>query len=143
MLQPKVYIKSLDTVLPVEIINFHEKTVEVYLNDNADYISNIISQIPEFFVTEQFDFDEVRFLKNTGYKDKNGNCICEYDIVKYHDDEKDEDLKGGIFVVVKEHGGISYYLEDNGICMISLRNSYQDITVIGNIYENKDLLGVR
>lgn len=127
MLQPKVYIKSLDLVLPVEIINFHEKTVEVYLNDNADYVP--------------FDFDEVRFLKNTGYKDKNGNCICEYDIVKYHDDEKDEDLKGGIFTVVKEHGGTSYYLEDNGFCMMSLRNSYQDITVIGNIYENKELVG--
>ena len=52
MLQPKVYIKSLDLVLSAEIINFHEKTVEVYLNDNADYV--------------QFDFDEVRFLKNTG-----------------------------------------------------------------------------
>lgn len=126
MLQPKVYIKNLDLVLPVEIINFHEKTVEVYLNDNADYVP--------------FDFDEVRFLKNTGYKDKNGNCICEGDIVKYHDDGKDEDLKGGIFAVVKEHGGTSYNLEDNGFYMDSLRNSYQDITVIGNIYENKELV---
>ena len=129
MLQPKVYIKNLDLVLPVEIINFHEKTVEVYLNDNADYVP--------------FDFDEVRFFKNTGYKDKNGNCICEYDIVKYPDDGKDEDLKGGIFVVVKEQGRTSYYLEDNGVYMANLLNLYKDITVIGNIYENKDLLGVR
>ena len=43
--------------------------------------------------------------------------------------------------MVKEHGGTSYYLEDNGFCMMSLRNSYQDITVIGNLYENKELLG--
>lgn len=127
MKQPKVYIKSLDKVLPVEIINFYEKTVEVYLNDNADYVP--------------FDFDEVRFFKNTGYNDKNGNSICEFDIVKYHDDGKDEDLQGGIFAVVKEPCGISYNLEDNGFCMDSLRNSYQDITVIGNIYENKELLG--
>lgn len=129
MLQPKVYIKHLDLVLPVEVINFHEKTVEVYFNDNADYVP--------------FDFNEVRFFKNTGYKDKNGNCICEYDIVKYHDDGKDEYLKDGIFVVVKEHGGTSYYLEDNGIYITSLRDLYKDITVIGNIYEDKDLLGVR
>lgn len=127
MLQPKIYIKSLNLVLPVEIINFHEKTVEVYLNDNADYVP--------------FNFDEVKFLKNTGYKDKNDNCICEYDIVKYHDDGKDEDLQGGIFAVVKEPCGIAYNLEDNGFCMTSLRNSYQDITVIGNIYENKEMLG--
>ena len=140
MLQPKVYIKSLDKVLTVEIINFHEKTVEVYSNDNADYILNIISQIPEFFVTEQFDFDEVRFLKNTGYKDKNGNCICEGDVVKYQDDGKDEDLKGGIFTVIKEHSGTSYYLDDNGFYITSLRDSYKDITVIGNIYENKELV---
>ena len=126
MLQPKVYIKSLDLVLPVEIINFHEKTVEVYLNDNADYV--------------QFDFDEVRFFKNTGYKDKNGNYICEYDIVKYHDDGEDEDLKGSIFIVVKEQCGTSYYLEYHGFNMANLINSYQDITVIGNIYENKELL---
>ena len=125
MKQPKVYIKSLDKVLEVEIINFHEKTVEVYLNDNADYV--------------QFDFDEVKFLKNTGYKDKNGNCICEGDVVKYQDDGKDEDLKGGIFTVIKEHSGTSYYLDDNGFCITSLRNSYQDITVIGSIYENKEL----
>lgn len=126
MLQPKVYIKKLDLVLPVEIINFHEKTVEVYLNDNADYV--------------QFDFDEVRFLKNTGYKDKNGNCICEYDIVKYHDDGEDEDLKGSIFIVVKEQCGTSYYLEYHGFNMANLINSYQDITVIGNICEREELV---
>ena len=126
MLQPKVYIKKLNMVREVEIINFHEKTVEVYLNDNADYV--------------QFDFDEVRFLKNTGYKDKNGNCICEYDIVKYHDDGEDEDLKGSIFIVVKEQCGTSYYLEYHGFNMANLINSYQDITVIGNICESEELV---
>ena len=38
MRQPKVYIKSLDMVLPVEVINYHEKIVEVYFNDNADNV---------------------------------------------------------------------------------------------------------
>lgn len=131
MLQPKVYIKSLGKVLEVEFINFGEKTVEVYDDDYMDIEDPSIG-------FECYSFDEVRFLKNTGYKDKNGNCICEYDIVKYHDDGKDEDLQGGIFAVVKEPCGISYNLEDNGFCMISLRNSYKDITVIGNIYENKE-----
>lgn len=127
MLQPKVYIKRFNKVLYVESIRFDTEVVEVYNEDRCCY--------------SFYDFDEVRFLKNTGYKDKNGNCICEYDIVKYHDDGEDEDLKGGIFAVVKEHGGTSYNLEDNGFCMVSLRNSYQDITIISNIYENKELLG--
>ena len=38
MRQPKVYIKSLDMVLPVEVINYHEKIVEVYFNYNADKV---------------------------------------------------------------------------------------------------------
>lgn len=133
MLQPKVYIKSLEKVLEVEFINFGEKTVEVYDDDYMDIEDPSIG-------FKCYSFDEVKFLKNTGYKDKNGNCICEYDIVKYHDDGEDEDLKGSIFVVVKEHGGTSYYLEDNGINVVNLLNSYKDITVIGNIYENKELL---
>lgn len=133
MLQPKVYIKSLEKVLEVEFINFGEKTVEVYDDDYMDIEDPSIG-------FKCYSFDEVKFLKNTGYKDKNGNCICEYDIVKYHDDGKYEDLKGGIFAVVKEHGGTSYCLEDNGINMVNLLNSYQDITVIGNIYEDKELV---
>lgn len=38
MKQPRVYIKSLNMVLPVKVINYHEKMVEVYFNDNADFV---------------------------------------------------------------------------------------------------------
>lgn len=126
MLQPKIYVKDKNKVYDIQVIDYKHKIVIFFDNETQCTYTRL--------------FDEVRFFKNTGYKDKNGNCICEYDIVKYHDDGKDEDLKGGIFVVVKEQCGTSYYLEDNGFCMISLRNSNQDITVIGNIYENKELV---
>ena len=66
--QPKVYIKSLDMVLPVEVINYHEKIVEVYFNDNADNVS--------------YMFDEVILIENTGFKDKKGNDIFVGDIVE-------------------------------------------------------------
>ena len=65
--QPKVYIKSLDMVLAVEVINYHEKIVEVYFNDNSD---NVL-----------YKFDEVILIENTGFKDKKGNFIFVGDIV--------------------------------------------------------------
>ena len=45
MKQPKVYIESLDMVLPAEVINYHEKTVEVYFNDNADNVSYKLDEV--------------------------------------------------------------------------------------------------
>lgn len=68
MKQPKVYIKGLDVVLPAEVINYHEKTVEVYFNDNADNVP--------------YKFNEVEFIYGTGFIDKNGKEIESGDILK-------------------------------------------------------------
>ena len=61
MLQPKVYIKHLDKVLEVKSIRFDTKVVEIYDESWNKY---------RFFV---FDFDEVEFIENTGFKDNNGS----------------------------------------------------------------------
>ena len=68
MLQPKVYIKSLDLVLPVEEINFDINVVEVSLDNSIGFA--------------QFDFDEVEFMENTGLKDVNGKYVYTGDIVE-------------------------------------------------------------
>ena len=115
MLQPKVYIKSLDIVLPVEIINFHEETVEVYLNDNADYVP--------------FDFDEVEFMENTGYIDKNGTFIYIGDIVEIT----------GVYFEIKYKALKGYVIENKGYT-VSLEANLDCANVVGNIYENKELL---
>lgn len=117
MKQPKVYIKHLDMVLPVETINFHEKTVEVFFYDNLDNVP--------------FNFDEVIFIYNTGYKDKSGNYIFTGDIVVHNN------LK---YVVSKKIEEEFYYLEKNGNYCCRLSSMEDDYSIVGNIYENKDLL---
>ena len=117
MLQPKVYIKNLDLVLPVEIINFHEETVEVYLNDNADYVP--------------FDFDEVEFMENTGYIDKNGTFIYIRDIVEIT----------GVYFAIKYKALKGYVIENNKGYIVSLEANLDCVSVVGNIYEHKELLG--
>lgn len=117
MKQPKVYIKRLDIVSAVETINFHEKTVEVFFYDNLDNVP--------------FSFDEVTFIYNTGYKDKSGNYIYTGNIVVHNN------LK---YVVSKKREEEFYYLEKNGKYCCRLSSMEDDYSVVGNIYENKDLM---
>ena len=125
MRQPKVYIKSLDMVLPVEVVNYHEKIVEVYFNDNADNVP--------------YDFDEVEFIYGTGINDKNGKEIESGDILKT--DFKDvysikfNNIYG--FCAIKD--GIRRYFAEEDL-EYELRETLLKTEVIGNIYENKDLL---
>ena len=144
MKQPKVYIKSLDMVLAVEVINYHEKIVEVYFNDSADNVP--------------YNFDEVELIENTGIKDKNGKYIYVGDIVKFDDEFPTWDYEGelsacdgfNVAIVTKEKNFITltnFQADDGGLeemlftrDLIISELNFEDFEVIGNIYENKDLL---
>ena len=125
MKQPKVYIKSLDMELAVEVINYHEKTVEVYFNDSADNIP--------------YNFDEVKFIYGTGFIDKNGKEIESGDILKTDFGDvysiKFNNIYG--FCAIKED--IRLWFTEEGL-EYELRETLSKTEVIGNIYENKDLL---
>lgn len=117
MKQPKVYVKSLDRVFEVESIRFDTKVVEVYDENYHMYLF--------------FDFYEVDFIYNSGYKDMIGNYIHTGDIVVHNNLE---------YVVNKNVEEEFYYLEKNGNYCYRLSSMEDDYLVIGNIYENMDLL---
>ena len=125
MKQPKVYVKSLNMVLPVEVINYHEKIVEVYFNDNADNVP--------------YNFNEVEFIHGTGFKDKNGKEIESGDILKTDFEDvfliKFNNVYG--FCAIKDD--IRRYFAEEDL-EYELRETLSKTEVIGNIYENKDLL---
>ena len=125
MKQPKVYIKSLNMVLPVEVINYHEKIVEVYFNDNGDNVP--------------YNFDEVDFIYGTSFIDKNGKEIESGDIVKTDFGDvysiKFNNIYG--FCAIKEDIRLWFAEEE---LEYELRETLSKTEVIGNIYENKDLL---
>lgn len=125
MKQPKVYIKCLDKVLEVESIRFDTRVVEIYDEDESRY--------------RYCDFDEVEFIYGTGFIDKNGKEIEHGDILKTEFGEvfsiKFNNVYG--FYAIKDDVR-RYFAEED--LEYELRETLSKTEVIGNIYENKNLL---
>lgn len=77
------------------------------------------------------DYREFKLMQFTGLKDKNGKEIYEGDIVRHATDE-------GIYKVIFEDGG--FYVKNLFEYDFQTINEYP-LEVIGNIYENPELLG--
>ena len=147
MLQPKVYIKELNIVREVEMIDFYNEVVLVC----------VIGVRPRGETTI-YSFDEVEFMENTGMKDKNGKYIYVGDILEFHDEYPTWDCEYGLSaceglntaIVTKEKNCITLtnFQMDGGaleemLCteeqMFNELN-FEDYEIIDNIYENKELL---
>lgn len=115
MKQPKVWVIKEKKVIDVHAI---------------DFVNKIIFQNTGGRTKKFYPFDEVEFMENTGLKDKNGKYIYEGDIVEIlgvYFEIKYKDLKGYV-IENKEH-------------ILSLESNLDSVSVVGNIYENKELLG--
>ena len=124
MKQPKVYIKCLDKVLEVESIRFDTRVVEIYDEDESRY--------------RYCDFDEVEFIYGTGFIDKNGKEIEHGDILK-------TEFAG--ILPIKFHNVYGFYAvkKDDKYWFAEetedeVNETLSKTEVIGNIYENEDLL---
>jgi yopX protein len=94
MLQPKVYIKELNIVREVEMVDFYNKQVLVH-DVGVGFRGGAAI----------FSFDKVEFIENTGFKDNNGKYIYVGDIVTL-DDEYGDDYK-----VMQDEDELTFYLE--------------------------------
>lgn len=122
MKRPKIYVERYDKVFDVQEIHFD---IDVVCFDNGQ---------PDF---AQFEFEDVEFIYNTGYKDINGNYIYDGDILEYQGEATKYYIKK---LIVKKDGEQEfYYLTNSGNFVSRLMNT-DDYVVIGNVYENKELL---
>lgn len=116
ILRPKIYVINKRKVYDVDYVSFDDKYYGVTEKNG---------------LCDEYNFDDVALMLNTGYKDKNGKYIYEDDIVK--DDVGIYTIKRSeSYKIVSMYNGSLYVMLDESIC--------KEIEVIGNIYENKELL---
>jgi hypothetical protein len=126
MLQPKIYAKDKKKVYDTQVIDYKHKTVIFFDNETQCTYTRL--------------FSEVEFMENTGLKDKHGKYIYEGDIVT---------VNGTWNCIIEyEQSSCAFVLKSiDSRWSTGYFSNYDDIEemleVIGNIYENKDLLGVR
>lgn len=152
MLQPKIYSKKDKKVLEVVEIDFDYKLFVVRNIDNSGN-NNVVT----------LSFSKAEFMDNTGFKDKNGANIYTGNIVEYVRRHPDVGTLRGV-ICKNEYGAyvIELYVMKNRmdeVCetidqMLGSKVEYEKpnlsflldgtthdgCVVLGNIYEDKELL---
>lgn len=126
----RVWDKKLKLLGNVSYIDFDSKKM-IYRNG---------------FVNCYVNFEDVEIMQSTGLKDKNGKEIFEGDIINcgylfngspFDELDEYEEEKG---VVKFVNCGFNIKFKNDTNLFIDIMESCEDIEVIGNIYENKELL---
>ena len=114
-----------DDLLDIDYENEVITTQQVYFENG----------LPDDRDLDNFVFEEIKLMQSTDMVDGNGNVIFEGDIVKMSKDVYSEPT---YYEVVRHYGG-AYRLESKQHgCELWLRHT--DCEVVGNIYENRELL---
>ena len=92
-----------------------------------------------------YDFNEIELLEYTNLKDKNGVEIYEGDVVESQLGIKYEVCffePSGAFGAITNYPYYDHKWFDDfsNMCVINNQETYKSLEVIGNIYENKELL---
>jgi len=122
--------KAIVETSDIVSIDFEDEMVEI---QNVYFVDGL----PDSRDLETYRFDEIKLMQSTGLKDKNGKEIFEGDIVDYK----------GRKAVVKWHGSYASFiyrfvdeLQERKSEWKPLYLAYYHFEVIGNIYENNELL---
>ena len=122
----RAWLKEEEKMVNVETMDFTDKTIRC-LKKN-EFINT--------YLLRRVSFDDVELMQYTGLKDKNSKEIYEGDILF----SRDENMKYVVvwqdtaFIIksieIRKYSEKMYWLDDTEICC----------EIIGNIYENKNLL---
>lgn len=122
----RAWIKSLKWMCDVTNISFDSKFVDICQQGDTERCTEM-----------SVEFDEIKLMQSTGLKDKNGKEIFEGDIVDYK----------GRKALVSWHGSYASFiyrfvdeLQKRNAEWNPLYLAYMRCEVIGNIYENHELL---
>ena len=127
----RAWDKANKEMLKIDVIDFFLKGIRV-LEHNGN----------SFFMK----FSDVELMKSTGFHDKNGVEIFEGDIINsgylfkgspFEEEDEYEEEKG---VVTFFNCGFNIEFKNHINLFIDIILSCEDLEVIGNIYENKELL---
>ena len=117
----RVWDKTNKEMLNVDVLNLFLEEIVVLENDGSAF---------------SMKFKDVEFMQSTGLFDKDGKEIFEGDILKTR-------TRG--YVIVRKENGNAMTTYKSGInkrtslVLSSFLEKYQ-VEIVGNIYENKDLL---
>ena len=126
----RVWMKSLKWMCDVTNISFDSKFVDICQQGDI-----------ERYTEMSVEFDEVKLMQSTGLVDKNGKEIFEGDVVQFEDcSEASDFLYINTGIIEWCQGGFHVTNRDSVLMEDLLDGDSLDVTIIGNIYENKELL---
>ncbi|MDG7730259.1 YopX family protein [Streptococcus pneumoniae] len=126
-----------DDILAIDYENEEIVTQQIYFENGLPDDRDIYCYNP----------GEIELMQSTGLKDKNGKEIFEGDIVRTTRFLGRADEIGGFYEYEKDYVGVVKVLEgswviDTGSVAVRLWSEIDESEVLGNIYENPELLEV-
>jgi uncharacterized phage protein (TIGR01671 family) len=121
---------------------YDKQEQKVYSMNTGDMLSVVCGSIAAVHIQGDYTLDvpeEIILMQCTGLKDKNGKEIYEGDIVVSCEEEFKQDSYVDVDrteVIIFKHGSFNF----GDYCSLRDCNDLDSIEIIGNIYENPELL---